>query len=114
MSDDQPSGRDWAVLDRLIAIIEARRDANPRDSHTARLLAKGRVKIAQKLGEEALETALASVAEGADDVIGESADLLFHWLVLMADMGIDPQQVLARLVEREGLSGVAEKAARGE
>ncbi|MBK5910273.1 phosphoribosyl-ATP diphosphatase [Rhodothalassium salexigens] len=113
--DTQGPGRDWRVLDALIATIAERRAAGDADaSYTARLFAKGRAKIAQKVGEEGLETALAAVGEGPDAVVSESADLLFHWLVLLAEMDVDPARVLDRLAERQGLSGLAEKAARSD
>ncbi|GAB4146480.1 MAG: phosphoribosyl-ATP diphosphatase [Sphingomonadales bacterium] len=109
MNDD--SG-DVAVLMRLYQTILARRQADPEQSYVARLSAKGRIKIAQKLGEEAVETALAAVAQGNDALVDESADLLFHLLLLWADAGIRPEQVYAKLAAREGVSGLSEKAAR--
>ncbi|RME63417.1 MAG: phosphoribosyl-ATP diphosphatase [Alphaproteobacteria bacterium] len=101
-----------AVLARLYALILSRLDADPEQSYVARLYARGRVKIAQKLGEEAVETALAAAAGTREEIIDESADLLFHLLVLWADAGIAPKDVYARLAMREGVSGLSEKAAR--
>lgn len=99
------------ALERLYATILERRAAAAEDSYVARLAAKGRAKIAQKVGEEAVETVLAAVGEpGA--VVAESADLLFHLLMLWADCGIVPADVIAELARREGRSGLAEKASR--
>ena len=109
MSDNSA---DVAVLMRLYQTILARRHADPEQSYVARLSAKGRLKIAQKLGEEAVETALAAVAQGDDALVDESADLLFHLLLLWADAGIRPERVFAKLAAREGISGLNEKAAR--
>jgi phosphoribosyl-ATP pyrophosphohydrolase len=101
-----------AVLDRLYATILARKGADPGSSHTARLFASGRAKIAQKVGEEAVETALAAVTETPDKVTAEAADLVYHLLILLAECGIRPEQVWAELARREGTSGIAEKAGR--
>ncbi len=104
---------DAAILDRLYATILSRRGADPASSHTARLFSKGRAKIAQKVGEEAVETALAAVAGTPQEVTGEAADLIFHLLILLADCGLAPADIWAELARREGISGIAEKAARG-
>jgi phosphoribosyl-ATP pyrophosphohydrolase len=100
------------VLNRLYATIAARRTADPGSSYTAKLLHEGRAKIAQKMGEEAVETAIAAVAKDGDAVIAESADLIYHLLVLWADCGIEPDEVWRKLAAREGVSGLAEKASR--
>lgn len=100
------------VLDRLHQVIAGRRGGDPESSYTARLFSKGRGKIVQKVGEEAVETIVAALGEAPDRVVGESADLLYHLLVLWADAGIDPARVWAELESREGTSGLAEKAAR--
>lgn len=100
------------ALDRLEETIRARRMANPESSYVAKLTAKGRTKIAQKLGEEAVETVIAAVADDSAEVVKESADLIFHLAVLLADMGLSLDDVRAELERREGLSGLAEKAAR--
>jgi phosphoribosyl-ATP pyrophosphohydrolase len=106
---------DSAVLDRLFAVIEARKAAADAEaSYTARLLAEGRARVAQKMGEEAVETVIAGVAGGAGEVTRESADLLYHLLVLWAATGVAPADVWAELGRREGTSGHAEKAARGK
>lgn len=101
-----------SVLDRLFATILSRRTADPASSHTAALFAAGRGAIARKVGEEATETVVAAMEEGGDAVVRESADLLFHLMVLWADRGVTPEDVFAELERREGRSGIAEKAAR--
>ncbi|GGB17078.1 phosphoribosyl-ATP pyrophosphatase [Sphingomonas metalli] len=98
-------------LDRLDATIRARRGADPASSYTASLFAKGRGKIAQKVGEEATETVIAALAE-PHTLASEAADLVFHLLVLLADAGLGLDDVRAELVRREGVSGHDEKAAR--
>jgi phosphoribosyl-ATP pyrophosphohydrolase len=103
-----------AALDRLWARILARKGDDPARSYTAKLLAAGVPKAAQKLGEEAVETVVAAVAQSEKEVIAESADLLYHLLVLWAARGIEPDAVWAELARREGASGLAEKAARKE
>ena len=100
------------VLDRLYAVIASRQGGDADTSYTAKLFAKGTDKIAQKLGEEAVEAVIAAVTKDRDGTIGESADLIYHLLVLWADAGIRPEDVLAELERREGTSGIAEKAAR--
>ncbi len=101
-----------AVLARLYATIASRKGADPATSHTAALYAKGREKICEKVGEEAVETVVAGLAQDDQALIGESADLLYHLMVLWADRGIDPDAVWRALAAREGTSGVAEKASR--
>ena len=100
------------TLERLERTIAARRDADPESSYVAKLNARGLPKIAQKLGEEATETIIAALAENNDALIGEAADLLFHLLVLLNAKGVPLADVLAELDRREGVSGIAEKAAR--
>lgn len=101
-----------AVLDRLWAVVDARRNADPATSHSARLLSRGMGKVAQKFGEEAVECLIEAVAGNKDATIAESADVLYHLLVLWAAAGVKPEQVWAELTRREGVSGIAEKAAR--
>lgn len=101
-----------ATLDILEQTIGQRRSADPSTSYVARMAGKGRAKIAQKVGEEAVEAVIAAMAGDRDGMIGESADLLFHLMMLLADMGIAFDTVLAELDRREGVSGIAEKAAR--
>ena len=108
---------DTHVLERLFAMVESRKDADAASSYTAKLLSEGRARIAQKLGEEAIEAAIAAVAAGDEDVrravTRESADLLYHLLVLWAACGVAPADVWAELAAREGESGLEEKARRG-
>ena len=100
------------VLDALFATVESRRGADPASSWTARLLAGGVPAAAKKTGEEAVETILAAVAEDPEALASESADLLYHLLVLWAACGVTPDRVWRELERRAGLSGLAEKAAR--
>lgn len=100
------------VLDRLFTVIESRRSADPAISHTARLFNKGTRKIAQKVGEEAVETVIEAVRGKRERLIEESADLMYHLLVLWADARITPRDVWVELARREGVSGIAEKASR--
>ncbi|HEY0422926.1 MAG TPA: phosphoribosyl-ATP diphosphatase [Rhodopila sp.] len=106
------SGSDVAVLDRLFAVVDQRRDADPAISHSARLLSRGPAKVAQKFGEEAVECLIEAVAGNRDALVAESADVLYHLLVLWVSSGVSPSDVWAELVRREGISGIAEKAAR--
>ena len=102
-----------AVLERLWTVIEARRMAGDvTNSHSARLLARGTAKVAQKLGEEAVECVIEAVAGNRAALIGESADVLYHLLVVWVDAGIQPAEIWQELTRREGMSGIAEKAAR--
>src|SRR6266481_1203435 len=100
------------TLERLWQVIQSRRGADPESSYTARLFARGRAKIAQKLGEEAIETVIEGVGDDPLALVGESADLLYHLLVLWAAAGVSPADVAAELTRREGTSGIAEKRAR--
>jgi phosphoribosyl-ATP pyrophosphohydrolase len=100
------------ALDRLWQVIQSRRGADPQSSYTARLFSRGRAKIAQKLGEEAVETVIEGIGNNPGALVGESADLLYHLLVLWAAAGISPEDVAAELTRREGTSGLAEKRTR--
>jgi phosphoribosyl-ATP pyrophosphohydrolase len=102
------------VLDRLFAVIESRRGGDADASYTARLFDEGSEKIAQKLGEEAIETVIAALGDDRSALARESADLLYHLLVLWAARGLDPADVWAELAAREGVSGLAEKASRDQ
>jgi phosphoribosyl-ATP pyrophosphohydrolase len=104
---------DGTILDRLYRVIESRRNADPSVSNTARLFAKGTDKIAQKLGEEAVETVIEGVRGKKKELAAESADLLYHLLVLWCDRGLKPGDVWDALAKREGVSGVLEKRSRG-
>lgn len=100
------------TLDRLYKVVQERRRADPENSYIAKRMKQGTAKIAQKLGEEAVETVIAAVEKDRAGVINESADLLFHWLLLLADGGIEVSEVMAELERREGISGLDEKARR--
>ena len=100
------------TLERLQATIAARKGADPASSYTAKLLAAGPALAAKKLGEEAIETALAAVQADPDAVAAESADLIYHWLVLLAACDVELDAVAAKLEAREGRSGIEEKASR--
>ncbi|WP_109355463.1 phosphoribosyl-ATP diphosphatase [Sphingorhabdus sp. EL138] len=100
------------ILQKLEATIRQRRDADPTSSYVASLHAKGRAKMAEKLGEEAVEAVIAAVQDDKTEMTGEAADVLFHLMVLLADMDLSIDDVLAELARREGLSGIAEKASR--
>jgi phosphoribosyl-ATP pyrophosphohydrolase len=100
-------------LDRLFATVAARKNADPASSYTAKLLAGGKAACAKKLGEEAVETAIAAVGQDKQAVAQESADLLYHLAVLWAVCGVTPDEVYAVLTQREGRSGLDEKASRG-
>ena len=102
------------ALDRLWQVIQSRRGSDPQTSYTARLFSRGRAKIAQKLGEEAIEAVIEGVGNNRAALAGESADLLYHLLVLWAAAGISPADVAAELTRREGTSGIAEKRARAK
>jgi phosphoribosyl-ATP pyrophosphohydrolase len=101
-----------ATLDRLEATIASRRAGDPDASYVARLHAKGLGKIAQKVGEEGVETVIAALSGSEQELVGEAADLVFHLMVLLGARDVPFARVLAELDRREGLSGLAEKAAR--
>lgn len=101
-------------LDTLEATVRQRLAADPATSYVASLKAKGTPKIAQKLGEEAVETVIAALSGDRQALVGEAADLLFHLVVLLADRGVTLADVTAELARREGTSGLAEKAARAD
>jgi phosphoribosyl-ATP pyrophosphohydrolase len=100
------------VIDRLWEVVLERRTADPAISHSARLLSRGTPKVAQKFGEEAVECIIEAIAGNKDALIAESADVLYHLLVLWVSAEIHPSEVWAELERREGVSGIAEKAAR--
>lgn len=102
------------MLERLEAAIAQRRHASPEESYVAKLHAKGLPKIAQKLGEEATEAVIAALTGDETELVGEAADLLFHLIVLLDAKGVSLAAVTAELERREGMSGLAEKAARSE
>src|SRR3954447_1272871 len=100
------------ALERLWRVIESRRGADPKTSYTAKLFSRGRAKIAQKLGEEGVEAVIEGVKGDGKALVSESADLLYHLLVLWAETGVAPADVMAELAKREGSSGIAEKRRR--
>ena len=103
-----------SALDRLAATIFARSGADPQSSWTAKLLAKGPEKCAEKFGEEAIEAIIEAVKGDRDRLTAEAADVLYHLLVMLTSREITLDQVLAELERREGVSGLVEKAARAE
>lgn len=102
------------ILDRLADLLEQRKSADPASSYVAKLYAKGMDSILKKVGEEAAETIIAAKNGDTEHLIYETADLWFHTLVMLAQAGLKPQDVLDELARREGLSGIAEKASRTE
>jgi len=106
------SGSGALVLDRLFDVVLSRQDADPSVSHSARLLSRGPAKVAQKFGEEAVECLIEAVAGNHDALVAESADVLYHLIVLWVSAGVTADAVWAELARREGISGLAEKAAR--
>ena len=101
-------------LDALEALIRSRKDGDPDASYVARLFSKGRATIAQKVGEEAVETVIAACSGDDAAIVPEAADLIFHLMVLLADAGLSLDDVRAELARREGLSGLEEKRRRKE
>jgi len=97
------------ILRELYEVLVSRKDADPAQSYTAKMYAKGITKIAQKVGEEGLETALAAVAEDRGRLLEESADLLYMLLLLWAAKDIKPEEVYAVLDERFGTPGIRDK-----
>lgn len=102
------------TLTRLEQVIAERKAASPDASYVAKLNAAGIEKIAQKLGEEAVETVIAALSGSRKEVVGEAADLIFHLLVLLQARRIKLDEVMAELDRREGTSGIEEKASRSE
>ncbi len=100
------------VLARLAHTIEARKSASPDSSWTAKLLAKGPEKAAEKFGEEAVEAIIEAVKGDRDRLIAEAGDVLYHLFVMLASCDVKLDDVLAELERREGTSGIDEKAAR--
>jgi phosphoribosyl-ATP pyrophosphohydrolase len=100
------------AIDRLFAMIAARKGSDPNTSYTAKLLNDGVQRCAKKLGEEAVETALAAMSGDKAALTAESADLLYHLLVVWAACGVTPEDVYAALAARKGQSGIEEKNAR--
>src|SRR5580704_15502832 len=112
MKVEVPAETGAIVLDRLWSVVMDRRDADPAISHSARLLSRGTAKVAQKFGEEAVECLIEAIAGNRDALVAESADVLYHLIVLWVNAEVEPADVWAELTRREGISGVAEKASR--
>lgn len=108
----QPAHMVEDFINTLESVIRSRKGANPETSYTAKLFAAGRSKIAQKVGEEAVETVIASLSDDQAALVGEATDLMFHLLVLLADAGLCLDDIRAEMRRREGVSGIDEKAAR--
>jgi len=102
------------ALDKLFATIAARKGGDPSQSYTAKLLAGGVEKCAKKFGEEATEAVIAAIQEDKTELAKESADVLYHLLVLWAASGITPEEVYTVLQSRKGQSGLEEKASRAK
>ena len=102
----------FGIQNRLTEIIERRKDADGSVSYVARLFELGREKIAEKVGEEATETVIAAVKDDKNAIVAESADLMFHLMILLADAGLTMEDVLDELARREGIGGHEEKASR--
>jgi len=100
------------TLERIAALIEKRKQADPKSSYVARLLSQGEDSVLKKIGEEATETVLAAKSGDRLHLVRETADLWFHCMILLARHGLGPGDVLAELHRREGISGLDEKAAR--
>ena len=104
--------RSGAIVDELFGIIEERRGSDPETSYVARTLARGREHVAKKVGEEGVEVALAGALGDRKGVVSESADLLFHLLILWSDAGVEPAEVFDELAKRRGVSGLAREAGK--
>ncbi|QVL46248.1 MAG: phosphoribosyl-ATP diphosphatase [Methylophilaceae bacterium] len=100
------------ILNRLAALLEQRKTADPEASYVAKLYAKGMDSILKKIGEEATETVIAAKGGNKEEIIYETADLWFHTMVMLAKADLKPQDILDELARREGLSGLDEKNAR--
>ena len=102
-----------SVIDELFAVIEQRKGGDPDTSYVARSLSRGREHVAKKVGEEGVEVALAGALDDKPGIVSESADLLFHLMILWSATGVSPAEVLEELSKRRGVSGFERDAARG-
>ncbi|HQN64940.1 MAG TPA: phosphoribosyl-ATP diphosphatase [Methylophilus sp.] len=100
------------ILDKLAEVLEQRKSADPSSSYVAKLYSKGMDSILKKVGEEATETILAAKGGKKEEIIYETADLWFHTIVMLAQAGLKPQDILDELARREGISGIVEKNSR--
>jgi len=107
-----PDENGTSILDRLFSVVSSRRGADPMLSHSARLLSRGSAKVAQKFGEEAVECLIEAIRGDHRALVAESADVLYHLIVMWVDADVQPEEVWAELRRREGISGIAERAAR--
>jgi phosphoribosyl-ATP pyrophosphohydrolase len=115
MNETSNSGTaEFSIVERLFDVIEARKTADPNSSYTAKLFSDGEPKILRKFGEEAVEVLVAAATGDKSDLIAESADVFYHLMVLWAAKGVHPNEVWAVLSAREGVSGLDEKASRGD
>ena len=105
---------DFSTLSALYDVIESRKDGDAKASYVASLFEAGKAEIARKVGEEAIESMVAALADGKEALVAESADLLFHLMILWSACGVSPEDVMAELKRREGVSGHDEKRARGK
>ena len=101
-----------SVIDELFGVIEKRKGGDPGTSYVARTLARGREHVAKKVGEEGVEVALAGALDDRKGVVSESADLLFHLLILWSDTGVAPADVFDELSKRRGVSGLARDSSK--
>ncbi|HUJ88441.1 MAG TPA: phosphoribosyl-ATP diphosphatase [Burkholderiales bacterium] len=104
----------YQALERIAGVIEQHKDGDPEKSYVARLSAKGGDAVLKKIGEEATETVLAAKSGDRLQLVRETADLWFHCMIMLAQHGLGPDDVLAELHRREGISGIDEKASRGK
>ncbi|MGD8810666.1 MAG: phosphoribosyl-ATP diphosphatase [Gammaproteobacteria bacterium] len=113
MAADSAGAHDARILDELYGVIESRKGADPETSRTAQLFHRGVAKIAQKVGEEAVETLIEAVRGDKDLLAEESADLLYHLLVLWADQGVKPDAIWEALARRRETSEMVQEAGNG-
>ena len=102
------------IFDQVFQVIQSRKNADPSKSYVASLYQKGLRKIAEKVGEEAVETVIAAVGRDDKEVIAESADLMFHLMILLAELDLTLDDIRDELARREGISGIDEKNSRTE
>lgn len=112
MNEAQGAKQLGKTLSRLMQVIESRKDADKSKSYVASRFAKGTSHCAKKVGEEAVEVAIAAAEGQHEEIVTESADLLFHLLILWSATGVSADEVAAELDRREGISGHTEKASR--
>ena len=102
------------IIDELYGVIESRKGGDPGSSYVARTVSRGRGHVAKKVGEEGVEVALAGALDDREGIVSESADLLFHLLVLWSDAGVAPAEVYEELSKRRGASGLEREARKGK